>query len=575
VKISRFEDQINRVYYEHHLKNDNKTYEAYLKTGKQPSLFVEPFKDIHNFPRLGKSSFKTTMILFALALLLLISGALNAGNLSLVKALQRNREIGVRKVLGASKMQIFKQFLIETSAQCMISLVFAVGLLFIVLPWFNKMFGLSLSVMHLPFAGKVILQVIVALVAIVLIAGLYPAWLFARQTAMAVLRQQIKMSTSGFRFNNALLVVQFAVSMFFIVSALLMLQQMNYMKKRDIGFSPEQVVQLQVTQDTWENNFANTKTKLMEIPGVQNVAKTTEVPGAKVDTISTRFGYNGKPVDLSSVRVSTQFFQTLNIPIKEGRSFDDEHPEDLDNTAIINETAAKMLGAKGVVGASIHFDGCDSVPYKIVGIAKDFQVQGFENRIRPAFYSISNAHCTYMAGSSLLLKVSSANMDKTLAALTTTWEGIEPGMPLRYSFLDDNFARLFENYSRVQHLVQVFTIISVTIALMGLLALAVYVTGQRNKEISIRKVLGASMGNLVLLLSADFLKLVLIAIVLISPLAWYLLEYWLKDFAYRVNISWEVFGLAALVVIAMAMITVGWQAIRASAANPAANLKGE
>ncbi|RFS19679.1 ABC transporter permease [Chitinophaga silvatica] len=574
--IAKLEDQINRVYYDHHLKQDNKTYEAVVNSGHAPGLFAEEVKDIHNFPRLDKSSFKTTLILFVLAVLLLISGALNAGNLSLVKAMRRGREIGVRKVLGANKLQIVKQFLLETGVHTLISLVLAGLLLILVLPWFNKAFGLSLSIIHAPFIVTLIAQVLGAVLVIIMISGIYPAWMFARQTAMSVLKQKLKITGKGLQFSNSLLVVQFSVSMFFIVAALIMLQQMSYMKNRDIGFTPEQVVQIQVRQQTWDNNFSNVRTKLLEVPGVTNVSKTTAVPGGYIDTTYTSFTHNGRVVSLTSVRVSTDIFKTLSIPVKDGRWFDDEHPEDLDNTAIINESAAKLLGGEGIIGSNIRYKDCDSVPYKIVGVVKDFQTQGFDSYVRPTFYSVSNAHCgRYQSGNSLLLKIKSGGLDKTMAGITAAWGTIEPEIPLRYSFLDDNFQRLFTDYIRVQYLVQIFTAISVIIALMGLLALTVFVTNQRLKEISIRKVMGASVGNVVLLLSKDFLRLVIIAIVLASPIAWYLVEYWLKDFAYRVNVSWLIFAVAALGVILMAGLTIGWQAIKASNVNPANSLKSE
>lgn len=570
------EDKVNRTFYDYHEKTGNLSYAAFLQAGHTPTLLTDAVKDIHNFPRFGKSPFKTTMILFLLAGLLLLSGALNSSNLSLVKTLQRSREVGVRKVLGSSRKQMLGQFLLEVSMQCGISLLLAIGLCLIMLPVFNQTFDLSLSFFRQIQSYTMLWQCAAALVAIVLISGLYPAVVFARQGAVNVLKGNFSMGASSKRFSHSLIVVQFAVSVFFIIAVLVMAHQMDFMKHRDIGFNPEQVVQIEANQQTRENDFGQTRTKLLRIPGVETVSKTTALPGNQnVDTSSTEFRYGGEHKSLTSVRVSSDFFLTLGIQVLMGRTFSDDHPEDQDNTAIINESAARTLGVKLPVGSQISFAACDSVPYEIVGVVKDFQVQGFDSYIRPTLYSISNAHCTYQSGGALLVKVNTANLDKTLGAINKLWETVEPGFPLRYSFLDDNFQQLYSSYNRVRYIIYVFTVISIFIAVMGLLALTVYITEQRTREIGIRKVLGASVGSIVTLLSKDFLILVILSAIIATPVAWYLLERWLQDFAYHVQISWMLFALATAGALLIAFATVGLQALKAASANPAHSLRAD
>lgn len=570
---SKLDELVNRTYFDYHIKSGNQTYAAWLEAGNKPSLFTEAVADIHNFPRQGSSSFKTTIILFLLAGLLLLSGALNSSNLSLVKTLKRSREVGVRKVMGSSRRQILWQFLLEVTIQCSISLVLALLLCVVMLPVFNRTFDLPLSFSRQLHGYTMIWQCGAALVAIVLISGLYPAIVFARREAVHVLKGNFSMGLSSKRFSHSLIVVQFAVSVFFIISVLVMSNQLRFMRHRDIGFNPQQVVQIQAMQPTREGNFEQTRAKLLRIPGVQYVSKTTAVPAGRVDTSSMQFHYQGNTTSLTSVRVSTDYFQTLGIAVVGGRSFDDAHPEDQDNTAIINETAARLLGVKDPVGSQITYAECDSVPYRIVGVVKDFQVQGFDSYVRPTFYSISNAHCTYQSGGALMVKVNTANLDKTLAAITQLWGEVEPGFPLHYSFLDDNFQRLFSSYSRIQAIIHVFTLISVFISVMGLLALTIYVTEQRTREIGIRKVLGASISGIVTLLSKDFLVLVVLSVVIATPVAWYLLEQWLRDFAFRTTITWQVFAGGAASALLIAVVTVGWQAFKAASANPAHSLK--
>lgn len=574
--VADLEDKVNHTFYDFHEKTGAQSYAEYLKAGHKPSLLIDAVKNIHNFPRFGKSSFKTTMILFVLAGLLLLSGALNSSNLSLVRTLQRSREVGVRKVMGSSRSQVLAQFLTEVSLQCLLGLMLAAILCMLTLPVFNKTFGLSLSFFRQMQSFDMLWQCGVALIAIVLISGLYPAVMFARQSAVSVLKGNFSMGVTGRRFSHSLIVVQFAVSVFFIVSVLVMAHQMNFMKHRDIGFNPNQVVQIEAMQSTREENFARTRTRLLLIPGVQNVSKTTAVPGNEhVDTSSTTFTYGGEPKMLTSVRVSSDYFLTLGMQVLLGRMFSDAHPEDQDNTAVINESAAKALGVKDPIGSRISYAECDSVPYEIVGVVKDFQVQGFDSYVRPTLYSISNAHCSYQSGGALMVKVNTANLDKTLADIQKLWGTVEPGIPLRYSFLDDNFQQLFSGYNRVRYIIYVFTVISIFISVMGLLALTIYITEQRTKEIGIRKVLGASMGSIVALLSKDFLILVILSIVVATPVAWYLLERWLRDFAYHVQVSWLLFALAAIGALLIAFATVGLQALRAGSANPVESLRAD
>ncbi|PSL47837.1 putative ABC transport system permease protein [Chitinophaga niastensis] len=572
--VAQLEDKVNRTYYEDHVRKGKETYASFLQTGHTPSLMIDAVKDIHNFPRFGSSPFHTTLILFLLAALLLLSGALNSSNLSLVKTLKRSREVGVRKVLGSSRKQILSQFLLEVTLQCSISLVLALLLCVLVLPLFNNTFGLSLSFFRQMQSYAVLWQSAGALLLIILISGLYPALIFSGQGAAKVLKGHLTMGITGRRFSHSLIVVQFAVSVFFIISVLVMEQQMQYMRHKDIGFNGAQVVQIEATQNTREDNFEQTRAKLLRIPGVQYVSKSTAIPGSnEVDTVTYNFRYAGNDKPMVSVRVSTDYFVTLGIKVLTGRLFATNHPEDFDNTAIINETAAKSLGVQDPVGSQIRFAGCDSVPYQIVGVVKDFQVQGFESRVRPTLYSTSNGHCSFQSGGALLVKVNTADLDKTIGSINQLWETVEPGFPLRYSFLDQNFQQLFSSYTRVQYIIRVFTIISILISVMGLLALTVYITEQRTKEIGIRKVLGASVGGIVALLSKDFLKLVIMGIIVASPVAYYLLQQWLKDFAYRVSISWYMFALAAAGALLITIVTVGFQAVKAAIADPVKSLK--
>jgi putative ABC transport system permease protein len=309
---------------------------------------------------------------------------------------------------------------------------------------------------------------------------------------------------------------------------------------------------------------------------VQYVSKSTAVPASQyVDTSTLKFSFGGHPYPLCSVRVSADYFKTLDISLVQGRLFSDQHPEDNNNTAIINEAGSRMLGITNPVGSLIRFPYCDSIPYQIVGVVKDFNVQGFENAVHPTVYSISNAHCGYQSGGAILVKLNTHQIQGTMSEINAAWKKIEPEFPIRYSFIDQDFEHLLKNYLLLQNIILIFTVISIGISMLGLLALTAYMAERRTREIGIRKVLGASVFNLADLLTRDFVWLLVVAIGIASPLAWYILNKWLENFAYRITISWWVFAGAAVASIGLALVLVGFHALRTARSNPVQALRNE
>lgn len=574
--VEKLENNVDRIYYNERLKKDNQSFEDFRKAGHQAGLFVDAVQNLHNFPKHGSTNFSTVSVLLVLAILLLIAGAINFSNLSIAVSVRRAKEVGVRKVLGSGQRQLLWQFMSEIAFQCLISLGLAVLLVNLALPYFNREFNINISFLQSGNALSVSAQIALCLLIVIILSGLYPSVFLSYFNTTKVLKGDYSRGKKGMRFRNALIILQFTVSAFFIIGTLIISRQMHFMQTKDKGFSGEQVMRIQVTQKTRDDDFETVRNTLFGIPGVQYVSKTTTVPGDKVtDTSTIPFKYSGKEYRMASVKVSGDYFKTLNIALLHGRLFNNSYADENTRSAIINETAARKLNLANPMGATISFPFCDSVQIQIVGVVKDFNVMSFESSVQPVVYTIGNKACIFQSGGALLVKLNSKHMQQSIASIEKVWKNIEPDFPIRYSFLDDNFQKLFVAYIRLQKIISFFAAAAIFISVMGLFALTAFLTSQRTKEIGIRKVLGAGFGDLASLLSKDFIRLVVLAVVISLPLAWLAADKWLQNFAYRINISWWMFMIAALIVIAIAIITISLQTIKAAIANPVKSLRTE
>ncbi|MCG2612923.1 ABC transporter permease [Terrimonas sp. NA20] len=576
LSVEKLDAAINPLYYNERVKKDDQSYEAFRAAGHTQGLFADAVGSIHNFPRHGATNFKTVAVLVVLAFLLLVAGAINFSNLSIAASIRRAKEVGIRKTLGSSRWQLVRQFLGETALQCLISLVLAVVIAQLALPFFSKSFGIQLSFFGANNLGFILLQILISLVVVIVLSGLYPAVVLSLVNTNKVLKGEYSSGSKGRTLRNGLIVAQFVVAAFFVFAILVINRQIRFMETRDKGFSGQQVVRIEATQNSRDRNFDATRTKLLSVPGVRYVSKSTKVPGDKyADTSTFRFSYAGAQHRLSSVKVSADYFSTLDVKLVKGRLFDDRQTDQQTRSAIINETAARKLGGDNVLGKPVFFEGCDTVPVQVVGIVRDFNVQGLETAVQPMVYTIGNKACMFQSGGALLVKINSDKAAGTIAGLTQIWKSVEPDLPIRYSFIDDNFQRLFAAHVRLQQIISVFAVIAIVISIMGLFAMAAYLTGQRKKEIGVRKVLGASVSNLASLLSRDFIRLVILSVIIAIPIGYWATNHWLDTFAYRIEPGWPLFALAAGLVLLIAIITVSFQTIKAARSNPVDSLRSE
>ncbi len=574
--VEKLENEVDRIYYNERLKKDNQSFQNYRRAGHVAGLFVDAVQNLHNFPKHGSTNFSTVSELLVLAILLLIAGAINFSNLSIAVSIRRAKEVGVRKVLGSTQGQLLCQFMSEIAFQCFISLSLAVLLVNFALPYFNREFNINITFLQSGNALSISMQIALCLLIVIILSGLYPSVFLSYFNTTKVLKGDYSRGTKGIRFRNALIIAQFTLSVVFIIGTLVISRQMHFMQTKDKGFSGEQVMRIQVTQKTGEDGFATVRNTLLRIPGVEYVSKTTTVPGDKVtDTSTIPFKYAGKEYRMGSVKVSSDYFKTLSIQFLKGRLFNNSYADQNTRSAIINETAARKLNLTNPVGATISLPYCDTVPIQIVGVVKDFNVMGFESEVQPVVYTIGNKACMYQWGGAMLVKLNSKHMQKSIASIEKAWKNIEPDFPIRYSFIDDNFQKLFSAYIRLQKIISFFAAAAILISVMGLFALTAFLTGQRTKEIGIRKVLGADIVHLASLLGKDFIRLILCALIIALPIAWWASDKWLQNFAYQINLSWWIFIIAALIVIAIAIVIISIQIIKAALSNPVKSLRAE
>lgn len=543
--------------------------------GNDFTYFTEKLTQLHTDPKSGGSNVTVVNVLLILAASLLVAGAINFSNLSLADAFRRAKEVGVKKVLGAGRGRLFLQFIADVAIQVFLSLVLAGLMAMIILPWFQKQFNIQLSFLQ-PGAEFFYVQMALCLLTTIIIAGVYPALQLSGFNPIRVFKGTILKERKGFSFRNVLTVFQFVLSGFFIISSLVIFKQVKFMQSKDMGFSGDQVLRIQATQPTREQNFDKIRQQLLSVPGVVEVAKTTTVPGdITIDTSTTGMKWNGTEVKMNEVKVSKEYFGLIGVTLKEGRWFDGRYADEHTMSVIINEAAAKRMAIASPVGQTIRFPYCDSIPVQIIGVVKDFNIQGLNMPVQPAMFDIGNFACGYRGGGAVLVKINTAHTQQTLSDIEKLWKSVEPEFPLRYTFLNENFKKLYAGYLRVQQVVAYFTVVAILIAIMGLFAMSVFLVKEKTKELGIRKVLGAGVKDIFKVTSLRFLLQVIIAMAIAIPIGWLAAQDWLQNFAYRFNLNFSVFVTASVILIAIALITVSFQAIKAAMANPVKSLRTE
>jgi putative ABC transport system permease protein len=544
--------------------------------------FLVPLKKIHlnedvknNITSGGSTTY--LYILASIALFTLLIACINFMNLATARSSKRSSEVGIRKVLGAEKKLLVMQFLGESVLMSLLAFIFALAFTAMLLPAFNAVSGKALS---LSFSNIGIIAAFFLLSVITgLIAGSYPAFYLSSFKPVKVLKGKFSNSLSAVALRKGLVIFQFIISIVLIVASVVIANQMQYLRSADLGFDKDQQIIIPLRSSNAKNIYASFKDELLKQSGVKNVGASLYYPGISnvADNIYFRDGENmqqGKDVKMNYI--DTRLLQTLNIQPVSGRLFsDDYYGQDTLGTIILNETAVKLFGfanAAQAVNQKLHSTFNDSTyNFTIAGVVKDFHYEDLHLPIGPYGFMLNTPpQFNYM-----IVHLKSGNISGALQSIQNTWHSLNAGEPFDYSFLDKDFQKNYEAENRLSAIVSDFTIIAILISCLGLFGLATFSAEQRIKEIGVRKVLGASVTSIVTLLSKDFLKLVAIAVIIASPIAWFVMNKWLQSFAYRTNISWTVFVITTITALLIALLTISFQAIRAAIANPVKSLRTE
>lgn len=554
------------------------TKESFIASGNYLIYHTMPLTDIHlhsyrDSEMSANSSMQTVYILSFIALFLIILACVNFMNLSTAYSLKRAKEVGVRKTLGSNKVELVRQFLTESGLIAFISLVVAFVLAIVVLPFFNAFSDKSISV---PYSNPIFWTILlVSTVFLGLISGSYPAFFMSRFMPVKTLKGGGQTSVGGGGIRNGLVVFQFAISVFLIVSTLVVFQQLNFIQDKDLGYAKDQILLINDVFAVGDQTAAF-KEEVLKLGEAESATLSYYLPTPSSRSNSSYFKEGSKSqenaIQIQSWQVDADYIPTLNMELVAGRNFTEGVATD-SSAVVINEATLKVLGLSAEEALGIRISQNISEDrfefYKVIGVIKDFHYESLHEDIGALGLFLGRTSGT------LAVKLNAGDVSKALTGIEALWNKFAPGQPFDYSFMDDSFTSTYKAEQRLSKIFVIFTILSIFIACLGLFGLAAFNAQKRTKEIGVRKVMGATVGQISYRLTVDFLKLVSIGILISLPIGWYVMNKWLENFSYRIEIGWWVFALAALLGVTVAVLTVSYQSIKAAIANPVKSLRTE
>jgi putative ABC transport system permease protein len=551
-----------------------------IKTSQTTKLTMEKLTDIHLKSHLDdeiepEGSITRVYIFSIIAAFILLIACINYMNLSTARSALRAKEIGVRKVIGAQRKEIIRQFLGESILVTWVALIFATILTWVLLPYINGLSHLNLSFNSL-LSWNILTGVLCLPFVIGLLSGIYPAIFMSSFKPVQVLKGMLKVGSGNISFRKVLVVLQFSISIVLIVATTVVFQQLRFIQTTSLGFNKDHILVTSYS-GTLTKQFESFKQELLKNPAVKNVGRSSRIPsGRLLDDQGAQIIEGGKniptKIELKYITTDHDFMSTYGIKLAAGRNFSRDFISDTANY-VINETAVKELGWKtpqNAIGKDLTYGGTKG---KIIGVVQDFHFESLHQNIIPILFFLPSPTSGYY--NNISIKINGNNVQSAISTIRDTWHQYVPNVPFDYTFLDERFQKLYEAEQQQSQLFTIFSFLAIFIACLGLFGLSAFTISQRVKEIGVRKVLGASVPQIVIELSKDFLKLVLFSTVVAWPVAWLLMHRWLLDFAFKIDLSWWVFAAAGIIAFIIAFATISLQTIKAANVNPVKSLRSE
>jgi putative ABC transport system permease protein len=505
-----------------------------------------------------------------IALIILLIACINFMNLATARSAKRAKEVGIRKTVGALRQGLMLQFIGEAMLLALAAFITALAMVVLLLPVFNEVTG---KLITLPVGSARFWGVAAALLlATGLVAGSYPALYLSSLLPLKALKGSLKFSSGALFFRKGLVVTQFVLSIVFIVATIVVTKQLRYVQEKNLGFDKENLVYVPMER-TLAEQYPLLKQQLASVPGITSVTYSNQVPteiGSHVYDLSWEGKNPATKVVAMHNGVGYDYLQTLHLTLLMGRDFSRDFPTDSVGY-IINEAAWKMTGYKDPVGRSLIYFGHRG---KIIGVVKDFHFQSLHDPIQPLVLEFMGERITW-DGAYALIRTGPGKTRQAIAGVEKVCKTLDPAFPFSYIFADEEYQKLYNAERTVSKLSDSFAILAIFISCLGLLGLAIFTAEQRRKEIGLRKVIGASVGNIVAMLSKDIMKMVVLSAIIATPIAWLIMERWLQNFAYRTSIDWWIFMLAGVVAVVIALVTISYQAVKAARTNPVTSLRSE
>ncbi len=539
------------------------------KAESNVTAFVQAYEDSYLYAsyeggKIAGGRISYIYIFTAIACFILLIACINFMNLTTARAVGRAKEIGVKKAMGANRSGLFSQFMTESFLLTLLALGLSIILVYTLTPFFNQLTGKALAFQFglAELSGLVIIWTLTSF-----LAGIYPAIYLSKFKPMQVLRSTLKGSFGELLARKGLVVFQFAISLLLIIGISVIGRQMNFIQNQNLGYQQSQLIQIPSSDRTTEqtNSFLE---QVKKVPGVENASSLShQLIGLSSSTIG--LDWEGKDetkqVKFENVTVNLDLIETMGFELVDGRSFSSEFGEEK-SKLILNEEAARIMGFDETVGTVVNLWGNDM---EIIGVVKNFNFESLKEAVKPAFLKFDDGFSM-----KIMVRIAAENQDQTLAGISELYKE-HTGKAINYSFMDEDFQSLYESEKRVASLANYFGVVAIFLSCLGLFGLAAFTAEKRKKEIGVRKVLGASILSILTMVSKDFLQLIVLAIFLSVPIGWYLSDSWLSGYAYQANLSWWIFAGSALLLILIAVLTVGYQALNAARTNPVDSLKSE